>query len=200
MRILCLILAAAGLQETSWKDAPKGTVKGTLTFPGPRPKQPVVVYLERADAPKFTPPDPLVIGQKEARFDPPFAVVVAGRKVVFDNDEDKDVDHNVFTLGAEEADFGIFGRGRKVEHVFEKPGEVRLHCSVHKFMDGKLFVAPTPAFAVVEGDATEFSIADVPAGTWTLRTYQKAKRFHDAEIKVEVTKNGTATVSVEMKR
>lgn len=202
MRTLSLILVVlAGPQDVPWKDAPKGIVKGTLAFPGPRPKQPIVVYLERAGAPAFTlPAEPLVIGQKEARFDPPFAVVVVGRKVVFDNNEDKDVDHNVFTLGAEDADFGIFARGKKVEHVFDKAGEVRLHCSIHKFMDGKIFVAPTPAFTIVDGDATEFSIADVPAGAWTLKTYQKAKRFHDAELKVEVAKGETASVAVEMKR
>ncbi len=79
---MLILVALSGAQDVTCKDAPKGSGKGTIGFPGPRPKQPVVVYLERADAPAFTlPAEPLVIGQKDARFDPPFAVVVVGRKV-----------------------------------------------------------------------------------------------------------------------
>lgn len=199
--LLALLLLPSAQDASAWEKAAKGVVEGTLAFPGSRPRQPVVVYLERADAPEFVVPvDPLVVGQKDARFDPPFLVVVVGRKVVFDNNEEESIDHNVYTLGVEEKDFGIFGRGKRVEHVFDKPGEVRLHCSIHKFMDGKVFVTPTPAFAVLGAEESSFTIRDVPEGRWTLRTYQKARRFHDAEMAVDVRKDETATVKVELTR
>ncbi len=180
--------------------ADAGAVAGKATFSAARPKQPVIVWLERdgGEVPAKLPPA-LQIGQRGATFDPSFAVVVAGQSVVFNNDEDKDIDHNVYTLGAEQKNFDIFPRGKSVTYAFTKTGEVSLYCSVHKLMDGKLFVVPSTAFAEIAEDGS-FSIAGVPPGTYTLRTYQKAKRFRDVELKVTVKAGETASVALEMKR
>jgi plastocyanin len=174
-----------------------GSVSGKLTFSAARPKQPVVVYLE--GVPAGAKPAPLVVRQRGAQFNPAFAVVVAGQEVVFDNDEDQDIDHNVYTLGAEEINLDIFSRGTKRSHTFSATGEVSVYCSVHKLMDGKLFVAPSPAFSIA-GEDGSFRIPQVPAGTYVLRTYQKAKRFKDAEVKVDVRAGQDSAVGVEMKR
>lgn len=184
-----------------WEDAPKGSVRGTLKASAPRPKQPVVVYLERqGDELPFTPPPKLEICQKDARFEPGFEVVVVGQKVDFINNEDKAIDHNVYTLGAEEKDLGIFQRTECASHAFGKSGEVLLHCSIHRLMDGRLFVAPNPAYAKVGPEETAFRIEGVPEGSYILRTYQRAKRFHDAEIPLEVSKGKETVVEVELKR
>jgi hypothetical protein len=125
--------------------------------------------------------------------------VVVGQKVIFENDEEKQIDHNVYTLGAEERDFGIFPPGEDRDHTFRKPGEISLYCSVHKLMDGKLFVAPSPAWAEVAEDGS-FAIAGVEAGAYTLRTYQKAKRFREAAVKVSVKPGEATKAAVELKR
>lgn len=180
--------------------ADTGSVAGKATFSAARPKQPVIVWLERegGEVPA-KPPAPLQIGQKGAEFSPSFAVVVSGQEVVFNNDEDKDIDHNVYTLGAEQKNFDIFPRGKSVTYAFTNSGEVSLYCSVHKLMDGKLLVVPSRAWAEVADDGS-FSIAGVAPGSYTLRTYQKAKRFRDVELKVTVKAGETAQVVVEMKR
>jgi plastocyanin len=177
-----------------------GSVAGKATFSAARPKQPIIVWLERdgGETP-FKMPASLQIGQKGAQFNPSFAVVVSGQEVVFNNDEDKEIDHNVYTLGAEKKDFDIFPKGKSVRYSFTKTGEVSLYCSVHKLMDGKLFVAPSPSYAEVADDGS-FSIAGIAPGSYTLKTYQKAKRFRDVEFKVTVKAGETANVVVEMKR
>lgn len=204
--ILCGALAAALAhpgpppREPAVPVADAGAVAGRLTFSAARPKQPIVVYMEREDgAAAGAMPGPLTIRQKGAQFTPAFAVAVAGQEVVFENDEEKEIDHNVYSLGTEEINLGIFPPKKSQKHVFTKPGEVSLYCSVHKLMDGKLFVAPTAAYAVAADDGA-FSVAGVPAGNYILRTYQKARRFRDAELKVTIQAGNTSQVTVEMKR
>jgi len=180
--------------------AEMGSVAGKATFSAARPKQPLIVWLERegGELPGKT-EDALQIGQKGAVFTPPFAVVILGQDVFFNNDEDKEIDHNVYMLGAEKKDHGIFAKGKSVKHTFTTTGEVSLYCSVHKLMDGKLFVVPSTAYAFVSDDGS-FSIAGVAPGNYTLKTYQKAKRFRDVELKISVKAGEMTSVAVEMKR
>ena len=200
--LAALLLAASAPKQDDWSKSDKGTIRGTLTLNGKITKHPVVIYLERKGSKiDFTPPEEsVVIQQLGATFKPAFSVAVVGQKVVFDNNETKKIDHNVYTLGAEEKDFGIFARGVKVTHVFEKSGPIRLHCSIHKLMDGKVFVAPTPAYAMVGARKQKFLIRDVPVGKWVLRTFQLRRRYYDAKIEIEVTKDGTTTVPVDLIR
>lgn len=195
-------LTVAHAAPPKWENAPKGMVSGTLTFSRRRPKQPIVVYLERLGEPlEYSPPRAaLEIHQRGARFTPGFAVVVPSQEVVFLNDERREIDHNVYTVGAETIDLGIFSKDVRRSYRFNTPGEVALHCSVHRLMDGKLFVAPNPAYAVVGRSGTEFTIADVPVGKYVLKTYQKAKRFHDASLEIAVTAGMTTQVHVELSR
>jgi plastocyanin len=185
-----------------WADAPKGSLAGRLVCSRPRPRPPIVVYLVR-DGGELThepSPRPLVVRQKGARFDPAFAVLVAGDKAIFQNDEEQEIDHNVYGLGADEFDLGIFPPGKPAQHVFRQPGEVAIHCSVHRLMDLRIFVAPSPAYAVLEGDATAFEIAEVPEGTYELRTWQKARRFKDAAIRLRVEAGKKTEIEVGLSR
>jgi plastocyanin len=183
-------------------DLGRGRIAGRLAFSRPRPPQPIVVYARRVggEIRPAAPPPPFVVRQKGARFDPPFAVVVAGQEVRFDNDEDREVDHNVYALGAEAFDLGIFPRGESASHVFTSEGEVSIHCSVHRFMDARLFVAPSAVFARLDGESSEFAIEDVPEGEYVVRTYQRARRFRDALARVAVAAGSTAEVTLELER
>jgi len=191
----------------TWAEAKKGTVKGSVTFSTRRPHQPIVIYLVKRNADGtaasqgvYDVPAELVVRQKGAKFNPGFAVLVRKQKVKFLNDENQEISHNVYFLGDIEADLGIFEQGESREHDFTRAGEVSVHCSIHKRMDAKFFVAPNPAFAVLEADAASFEIRGVPAGAYTLHTWQKQKRFKDFQIAVEVTDGGTTNVTVKMAR
>jgi len=187
--------------DFDWKDAKKGSLKGSLTFSAKRASAPIVVYLQREGGDgKFTVPSALEVKQEGAKFAPSFAVMVKGQTAKFMNDEKKDIAHNVYFLGAAEGDLGIFEKGSSVEHEFVSAGEVSLHCSIHKNMDGKFFIAPSPSFAQVESDAESFSIRGVPVGKYKLKTWQKQKRFKDVEIEVTIEDGKEASVTVEMAR
>jgi plastocyanin len=193
--------------DWSWADAPKGDLEGKLAFSARRPSQPLVVHLLRVDGQdepaaqgRHAVPGKLNVSQKGARFEPSFAVLVRGQTVEFLNDEEREISHNVYFLGAVEADLGIFERDESRSHTFGRWGEVSVHCSIHRRMDARLFVAPNPAYAVIEGDAAEFTIRDVPAGRYRLMTWQKQKRFRDASQVVEIKAGETARVTVEMTR
>jgi plastocyanin len=192
---------ATQVADFDWKDAKKGGVSGSLKFSVRRAAAPIVVYLTRDGGDgKFAVPDALEVRQEGARFAPGFAVLVKGQTAKFLNDEKKDIAHNVYFLGAAEGDLGIFDRGQSVQHEFTVAGEVSLHCSIHKNMDGKFFIAPSPAFALVESDAESFRISGVPAGKYKLRTWQRQKRFKDVELDITVEADKDATVAVEMTR
>lgn len=193
--------------EWKWADAKKGTVKGTVNFSTRRPQQPIVIYLVRqgedgkpGEQGVYDAPAEIEVSQSGGKFEPSFAVLVRKQKVKFLNDEEKEISHNVYFLGDIEADLGIFDQGESREHDFEEAGEVSVHCSIHKRMDAKFYVAPSPAFALLEADASTFEIKNVPAGKYTLHTWQKQKRFKDFETTVEVTDGGTTSVTVEMAR
>jgi plastocyanin len=189
-----------------WADAKKGSVKGKVTFSMRRPQQPIVVYLVKLDGEKageqglYTAPATLSVSQKGGVFEPSFAVLVRNQTVKFLNDEEKEISHNVYFLGDIQADFGIFDQGDSREHTFDEAGEVSVHCSIHKRMDGKFYIAPSPAYAVIEADADSFEIKDVPVGTYNLLTWQKQKRFKDFEKKIEVAEGKATDVAVEMAR
>lgn len=196
-----IVRALQGAGGPQWKDAEKGDLKGTVRFNGKRPSQPMVIYLVReGEQGTFETPADLEISQKGAVFNPAFAVLVAGQKVKFKNDEDKAIDHNVYFLGASNIDLEIIAPGKDKSHRFDLAGEVSFHCSIHKFMDGKFFVAPSPAFVLVEGDATAYNIKGIPVGKYSLKSWQKSKRFKDVEQAVEITGGKEAISDVEMTR
>ncbi len=183
------------------KPAVVGSIIGKLSFSKRRPKQPLVVYLERVGGEKpFAIPAPRIIGQKNARFTPPFLVIVKGQTVVFDNNESDQIKHNVYLLGQEKKDLGVFANKKKREHCFQKTGEVEVFCSIHSMMDAKIFVSPNPYFSIMGPSETSFSITNVPPGKYVLRTYQKSKRFKEAEQLVTLNPGATEKATIEMER
>ena len=182
--------------------ATAGAVIGTIrTADGARPPE-CVVYLEQAGAPRTfpLPARPAVISQKGARFAPPLLVICAGQTVEFHNDEDRPIEHNVFSRSsAKPFDLGLYPPPQNRAVTFDRPGVVRLFCSIHRYMDGMIYVCPTPFFAKSEADGT-FRIENVPPGEWVLRTWQRKGRYPEAAHPVRVEPGPPATANVELQR
>lgn len=171
-----------------------GTVGGRLRSAADPPVSDVVVFLEFVDpARKAAPPStPVLISQRGARFSPALSVVCIGQTVEFANDEDRPVDHNVFSQSKPKSfDLGVFRPGTSRAVLFDQPGPVRLHCSIHRDMEGMIYVAPTPYWAILRADGTYF-VPNVPPGEYTMKTWQRKPRLKDAAIRVTV-RDGTAT-------
>ncbi len=181
---------------------PSGSVKGTVTAQGDVPLAEMVVFLESPDPDRSIPaPQASVkVSQKGAQFDPRMVVISVGQTVEFLNDENRDIEHNVFSNSpAKRFDLGLYQPGQSKKVVFDKPGPVFLYCSIHRYMDGVVYVSPTPYTSRVD-EAGHYQIDNVPPGQWTVKTWQRRRRFAELSIPVTVAIDKPATVDLELKK
>jgi plastocyanin len=196
-----MVVAVLGLMVLACA-ARAGVVTGKVTAQGEVPLSEMVVYLEATDAKQQVPvpAEHAKISQKGARFDPPMLVISVGQAVDFVNDEDRPIDHNVFSnTPLKRFDLGLYPPGESKSVTFEKSGAVFLYCSIHRQMDGVIFIAPTPLTSRVTPDGV-YKIEGVPAGNWTVKTWQRRKRFPELSLPVAVEESKPATVNLELRR
>jgi plastocyanin len=183
--------------------AKTGAVAGRLSVGEGQRLPTTVVFLESADPKfRFTPPQqPVVVSQLKAAFRPALIIVPAGSKVDFRNDEKGPVEHNVFSKSeAKKFDLGLYRPEDPIEPVtFETPGAVRLRCSIHRYMDGVVYVTPTPYFGIVDKDGG-FNMAGVPAGNYRIKSWQRSQRFREIDMPITITAGKTLAVNVTMAR
>ena len=179
-----------------------GIVSGKVTSPGEVPLSEMVVYLESPDAKRqiAVPKETVKVSQKGAKFAPAIVVVCVGQTVDFLNDEDRPIEHNVFSnASAKRFDLGLYKPGEARSVTFDKPGAVFLYCSIHRHMDGVVYVAPTPYSSRVKEDGT-YRIEGVPAGIWMVKTWQRRRRFPELSVPVLVDASKPATTDLELRR
>ncbi len=142
----------------------------------------VVVFLER-DEPAAAPlPRAPAISQQGRRFRPAVLAVTVGTTVRFPNDDV--VFHNVFSLSRGNAfDLQTYGKGVERTHVMRNAGLVKVHCNIHPDMVASVLVLPTERFAITDRSGF-WAIPDVPAGTYTLRTWQALADGHGQPLNV----------------
>lgn len=181
---------------------PASSVTGAVIAEGDVPLAEMVVYLESPDPDRPMPPapPPVKVSQKDAQFAPRMIVVTVGQSVEFLNDETRPIEHNVFSNSpAKRFDLGLYGPGQSKTVVFDNPGPVALLCSIHRYMDGMIYVAPTPYTSRVNPDG-KYEIANVPPGDWIVKTWQRRKRFLEQSVPVTVAADKPSDVTLELKR
>jgi plastocyanin len=189
---ILVVIASPGMAQVM--------VSGKLTTADGKPPGDVVVYLESTDASaKFTPPADAEISQKGATFSPALLVIAAGQGVNFKNDEDRPMEHNVFSRSPlQPFDLGLYKPPLAKRVTFSTPGLVRVYCSIHRFMDGMVYVCPTPFFTRVKEDGG-YEIANVPAGAWQLKTWQRSQHYPELDIRITTT-GGAVQQDLQMSR
>jgi hypothetical protein len=180
------------------------TVSGKVTSESEVPLSEMVVYLEPdGDVPALAtipPPPTAQVRQKGAKFDPPLLIISVGQTVDFLNDEDRPVEHNVFSNApAKKFDLGLYPPSQSKSVTFDKPGAVFLYCSIHRFMDGVVYICPTPLHSRVAADGT-YKIEHVPPGKYKLRTWQRRKRFPEKIEPLDVAGDAAQTMNLELRR
>lgn len=181
---------------------PTSSITGTVIAQGDVPLAEMVVYLESPDPNRAMPaaPGPVQVSQKDAQFAPRLLVVTVGQTVEFLNDETRPIEHNVFSNSpAKRFDLGLYGPGQSKSVTFDKPGPVTLLCSIHRYMDGVVYVSPTPYTSRVSEDG-KYEIKNVPPGEWIVKTWQRRKRFLEQSVPVTVEANKAADVKLELQR
>ncbi len=157
----------------------------------------LVVYLQ-SDAKHDVKPKIHAISQKDTTFHSPINVITAGDSVQWRNDENKEIDHNVFSLSPLASfDLGLGEKGSKLEQVFNNIGVVNYYCSVHKNMEGKIIVLPDHYYQVLEQPG-DFLIENVPEGNWTLNAVVLHLRYKAEPIKLAVGKTPLTNLTLRV--
>lgn len=186
-----------------------GSITGTITLwraraktKGPKSYKDVVVYLEKVNNNDFPPQaKPARVDQKGLVFIPHVLVVQKGTPIEFTNsDNDK---HNVYFL--EDAsgktntkNLGTWMPGDKRSHSFKDSKVVTTLCKLHLEMAAYIIVLDNPFFTKVtlseKPQRASFTIKNVPAGKYSLRTWHKKLKLKGGvqEVVVEAGKS-TAT-------
>ena len=161
-----------------------GTIEGTV-----KAKQidKVVVYVE--GVPGNFNAGSAVMDQQNKLFIPYVLPVLRGTKVDFLNNDN--LQHNVFGVGDDEFNLGNWTKGIKREYTFGKPGQVTILCNVHPEMEAYILVLDNPYYAKPAEDGS-FTIADVLAGTYTIRAWYRGKT---KKKQVTVPASGSVTVA-----
>jgi plastocyanin len=176
------------------------SVTGKIIVEGDVPLSEMVVYVEPAD-PSMTVSvvkETVKISQRGAKFSPALTIVSVGQTVEFLNDEDRMLEHNVFSNApSKKFDLGMYPPGQSRSVTFDKPGPVMLYCSIHRYMDGVIFVSPTPYFSRVNPDST-YKIEGIPPGKWVVKTWQRRRRFKEATAPLNADPGASTSINLEL--
>jgi len=195
--LILLLFASSAFSQTT-----RPAVSGTVKIEPGKPMPGMIVYLEPADpSVQFLPPtEPALMSQQNAKFSPPLLIISVGQRVDFLNDENRPIEHNVFSQSpAKQFDLGLWRPPTRKSVTFDKPGLVRLFCSIHRYMDGIIYVCPTPFFTTVGNDGA-FSISAVPPGDYILKTWQRTPRYSEQSQPITITEGKTTVVHLQMSR
>ncbi len=152
-------------------------ISGVIKVKGKRPPRNLVVYLTQEESSAVEAAKQVTVSQRNAEFSPPRIVVVKGGSVKFVNDEEQDIDHNVYSLSKKNKfDVGLAAKGSVDEVAFNTTGIVKFFCSVHKNMQGTVFVVPSKYYAVLKKPG-KFEIEDVPEGKWIVNISVAHRRY-----------------------
>lgn len=140
---------------------------------------------------------PVTLDQKGCWFRPHVLLVPAGATVEILNNDG--ILHNIHTTSTKNPAFN------KAQPKFMKkmpakftaaPEVVRVACDVHNWMSGWIVVQDHPYYAVT-GDNGNFTLSNVPAGTYTVQYWHE--KFGKQTAKVTVTAGGKATANFAFK-
>lgn len=163
-----------------------------------------VVYLEKVEKgkPWSIPPDGFLIDQKGCRFLPLLLVMPRDKSLKIRNSDP--VLHNMHTyelIGS--ARRTLFNLGQPEQgSVIEKDVRVRrspfvkVECDAHDFMEGWIFAAENPYYAVTGPDG-RFAIDGVPPGAYTLKIWHPILGEVGSPVAVEAGKSATVNFKLE---
>lgn len=162
-------------------------LSGKIEVEGGKNLKNLIVYLEPADLSKLQlKPKLHKIMQKGRQFNPNLLVVSPGDKIQFLNDEDREIDHNIYSLSRlKNFDLGLGERGSILEVTLNKKGSGNFYCSVHKLMEGRIISLNTRHFVVLENPGS-FILPNVPSGDWIVKVFVFHRRYKSTPTKISL--------------
>lgn len=169
----------------------KGWQFSPITRPGPNRSLPgAIVFLEDVSRGKPAPSTPGIVQTKDCKFLPYVSTAKAGQEFHFQNWDPVEHKLEIF-LTSDTGGLHLFGQnlpphpdnrksdflsegaigthraGSEVTYTVDKTGVVLFRCSYHEFMEGWSVILPHP-YVTLAGKRGEFSITDIPPGTYNL--------------------------------
>ena len=160
-----------------------GGITGTVRTRGVKNPGDVVVYVEKVEG-QFQPSKaPVPIDQIKRVYVPHVLAVLVGSELEFLNSDDNDL-HNIHAsqAGKKLFNFGIPPR-QKIRRILKQEGIVTLLCDVHPEMSAFVVVTQNPFFAKPD-EKGNYTIENVPPGTYTLKTWHEKLKPESREVKV----------------
>lgn len=189
--ILFVLALTASAQEEK-----KGTIKGKVVSKTTA-KFETLVYIEEMPDRKFEAPKEAVhIDQANKEFKPHVVAMLVGSTAEFKNSDA--FEHNVNSPDNEKFNLGNWGQNDKRTYTFSKPGVYTLLCSLHPEMVGYAVVVKTPYFVMTDKDGN-FSLKDVPPGTWKLKVWNERLKPKQVDASFEVTVEEGKEATIELK-
>jgi hypothetical protein len=154
----------------------------------------VVVSIQDIKAGKAIPTQPVTLTNLKCVFEPHVSVGFKGGKILQKNDDP--IFHNIHTYLNNKTmyNIGLPEKGSTVEKPLLRPGLMEVTCDSHPWMHGFVQIFEHP-YAVVTDAKGEFSIKDVPPGTYTIEAWHEALgTVKVAGVKVESGKASKITL------
>jgi len=145
-----------------------------------------VVYIDGPLAQKVEPPKTpqQIVVQKDAQFSPHVLPVLVGTTVEWPNHDE--IYHNAFSMSdSKQFDLGLY-KDKAKPITFDKLGRVDVFCSIHSTMHCVVLVLENPFFATTDARG-QYSIANIPAGTYRLKAWHERVPSQTREIVVPET-------------
>jgi hypothetical protein len=134
--------------------------------------QNAVVYVSQVAKGKAWPPTAKTpeINNVKCRFVPEIQVIRTGNLDVVNSDP---MLHNTHGYYGKRSAFNLAlpNQGQRIPVELPRPGVVRIDCDAHGWMEGWIYAADNPYYAVTGADG-KFAITDVPPGNYTLVAFQ----------------------------
>ena len=173
---------AAVLLAAAASSAQAGSIRGSVELARASDAERTVVYVESVPGSFSAPPRSARLSQKGANFSPSVLPVLRGSQVDMSNDDW--VSHNAFSKSSVKTfDLGIYAQDARKLVTFDSVGVVEVFCSIHPRMNAVVLVLQNPFFAKPARDG-KFAIDDLPAGTYTVKTYRPGAEPTSAVVKV----------------
>lgn len=157
----------------------------------------VLVRLTKGVTGSYPPPaTPALVDQSDCMYRPRVQGIIAGQPVTIKNSDQ--TLHNVHTYKGASTIFNqaeIPGMAPMVKQLDAAGQIVKFKCDVHPWMTGYVAVSPHPFFAVT-GDDGAFTIANVPAGTYTIEAWHERFGTTTAAVTVSADKPGSVDLTL----
>ncbi len=165
--------------------ATAGTISGTVMISGHAVKD-AVVSIEgiqvKPSNKRQSPQNSRQIDHLDLNFVPHVLPITAGSTVYFLNSDGMPC--NIYAISAvKRFNLGLIPKGEKKSIAFNEPGVVEIFCNNHAKLHAYVLIKENPYFAVSD-ERGKYTIANIPAGRYTLQIWYEGQIVKSEEITV----------------